>query len=359
MLSALFSRPDLACPCTECTTFLRPFPKSPSATLIPRDLFLSSLPLTSTLTPALTPYSTAPSIPGLRPTLAPPPSFLSTPSLLSGKQGTPSIKAPLLSLNTAWSIPATNLLSAQTEARAKHRATLASRSLWAQLSSPLDSAFPPLSAKTPGLAVCAAARCARKVVPGFGRGVCGECEEAVRGAVEAMRMASDDEKRVFVSEARREGGVTPLGSTGGETGRKILVEGGEGERREVEDKEEGEIRSALPSTPLSVHLPRTHSLHPTPGLGRAQSTPPIGRSKSTKPAQTPLFALPNASCDVEKYEKVMATGRYTMDFPALPGSRSASRTESRTKDSKSVGKWNSRKFWAARESSSVSLRMWT
>lgn len=207
-------------------------------------------------------------------------------------------------------------------------------------------------------------------MPGFGgRGVCGECEEAVRGAVARMGMEMSvlgnvGDEGVRIGEGSGADGATPISSPGDSEVIDTVADGkadcGDGKEAEEDAQEEGEgqeareIRFALPSIPPSLHLLRTHSLHPRPIHSRAPSTSPEARSGSTQSAQTPLFALPNVSLDAEEYEEVTPIDRYNRDFPALPGSSSRPKTKSGMAGANFGYKWDSREFLTARGSSLLS-----
>lgn len=234
------------------------------------------------------------------------------------------------------------------------KATSASRRLWAGLGSPIDEAATPISAKTPGLSLCARAGCEAKVVPGFGRAVCKACEEELQGAVLGLAVLLDDESAIVtrredaVRAAAKPSGVDSLIVSFPETGTNGGDEG------EGEEKEEERL-FAVPSTPPSTKLLPVHSLNSTP---RQDTT---GQEQSRQEAEPLLFALPNVTLDARSYEEITPTTRYVMDFPALPTSTNTSKRTSREimnpakLISKAGGKRSSREILTAAESTLFSL----
>ncbi|KAH6612144.1 hypothetical protein C7974DRAFT_381574 [Boeremia exigua] len=310
MLSAPLSLLNISCPCTECTTFLRPYPTQPPPPphshhlpdLFLPDLFLPDLFISLPPTPALTPFRTPKTTPLTTPRLRP-----TTPSLAPSPTFLPHSPA-LRPLQTQLPLPATHTAPAR-----------ASRSLWAALSSPLDNTSL-LSAKTPGLAACSSAGCAARVVPGFGRAVCGACEARLRGAVEELAGAM---------------GAAPLGLDAG--------------RDDAEGEEEVRL-FALPSVVGATSLLETREEMPLPERAREGAGPV-------------LFALPDVELDVEPYEEITPVAKYVMKFPALPIRGSAFKKFSKeiskpgaasqsgsTAQSSADLKRNSRKFLTATES---------
>lgn len=296
MLSTPLSRLNISCACTQCTAFLRPYPKDTPQEHLPPTLslpFAFSLPPTPAATPKTTPKQT--------PRLLPPHIF-TAPSTATFDSTAPAHGH------------AQTYGHAHADEDAKHRATLLSRTLWASLSSPLSDSAPLLSARTPGLALCASAGCARRVVPGFGGAVCGVCVEAVRGAVMGM-------------ESRGFGGCEGRGVGEWKEGDE---DEGMDEEQDEEEQEDEEFRFALPtcSTPPSTRLLLTHSLHSSrhssSSHSRNSSTSTTSTSTDHDPTHlqsSPLFALPNVSLDAEAYEEVTPTTKYAMEFPALPMAR--------------------------------------
>jgi hypothetical protein len=315
MLAMPLSKLNLSCSCIECNTFLRPLPKNPPPIQLPPDLLQSTLGLGFSLppTPAATPIPslkgtphTTPHLRPTAPTLAPSPAFLLTRShsqTRTKERGSP-LTHPSLSLSP---LPTLSLTP--------ERVALASRSLWAHISSPISECATPLSAKTPGLAVCAQAQCFGKVVPGFGRTVCGACEAELRGAVLGLGcvMADDlsrhqnqkEECRVKLNKA--DSGVV-LETAAPASQAELPVADEPVRRKEIDAELE---LFAVPSTPLSTKLLITHS--------RTQSLISSLRQEVGEVAPT-LFALPNTSLDksFEEFTPTTPTTKYAQEFPALP-----------------------------------------
>lgn len=154
-----------------------------------------------------------------------------------------------------------------------------------------------LSAKTPGLALCGSVGCKMKVVPGFGRGVCGVCEEELKGLVGSMLGGVEE-------TGRRNGAVSVVEA---ESSQEQKVEEGM-QTKQIEEPKDVEL-FAVPATPLGSQSLRADSL---------MNRPRSDIETTEQPSDTPLFALPDVSLDTAAYEEVTPTTKYAMDFPALP-----------------------------------------
>ncbi|KAF3034831.1 hypothetical protein E8E11_003613 [Didymella keratinophila] len=304
---ATLSKLNISCSCTECNNFLLPFSKNPPPIQLPPDLLPStlglgfSLPPTPAATPAPflkgTPHSTAP-------TLAPSPAFLLTRSHSHKRCNSGPLALPSLSLSPP---PISSLTSG--------RVALASRSLWAHISSPISECSTPLSAETPELSACAQTQCSGKAVPGVGRTVCEPCESELRGAVLGLScvMADDfsqvqQEKKGIRAKLNRADSGVVLGTAVSATAELPVT--GELVEREAIVETELEL-FAVPSTPPSTKLLITHS--------RTQSLTALPRQTIEEGAPT-LFALPNTSLNKSfaEFTPTTPTTRYAQDFPDLP-----------------------------------------
>ncbi|KAF1926463.1 uncharacterized protein M421DRAFT_396841 [Didymella exigua CBS 183.55] len=291
MLATPLSRLHISCSCAECNTFLRPLPKNLppmrlSSDLLPPGLGVS-LPPTPAATPIhtrkCTPYAT-PQLRPTAPTLAPSPEFPLTRSN-SQKSSKEGAGGPI-------SLPSLTLCSTMTK-----RVNIASRSLWTHISSPIDELKTPLSVKTPGLATCAQERCVGKVVPGFGRTVCGTCEDELRGAVLGLAAVVKND----VIEKEKDHGRLGLSRND-----SLMAPSPKDESKHTEPE-----LFAVPSTPPSTKLLTAHS--------RTHSHQCTSRHDG-KATELTLFALPNTSLDksFEEFTPTTPTTTYAQDFPAFP-----------------------------------------
>jgi hypothetical protein len=229
MLATPSFRLNILCTCTECNTFLRPYPtnKNPISPLSGLDYDLTTI-----TTPKLGTQ--------LAPSLAPSPSFTFTkfsPSKL--KMNAQPMPSPI-KISQKGSI----------------KATLASRSLWTNISSPIDE--PITSAKTPGLTVCAKDKCTGKVIPDFGRGLCRTCEGELRSSIDSMLATKveeldTDKKTIWNAKpSRSDSLLSPTIETATAEGNQHIKN---------KDTQETDLALfALPSTKLSI----THALNFTP-----------------------------------------------------------------------------------------------
>lgn len=308
MASTSLSLVNISCTCTECTSFLRPYPKTTPFS-DPTSLPITP-PLTAESTPRSVPRSTT-STPNpstqLRPTaptLAPSPQFLLTrPSPPKDPQNTPATTpsnrvAPIV--------------------------TLLSRRLLFNLSSPIDEGKTPLSAKTPGLKQCAGTDCAAKVLPGFGRAVCRTCEQDLKGAVQGL--LSGGEETQSSTTVEESVGSRALAEN---TYPYIMLEQPEAETEphapyHNDDAENKHLLFALPSASLTRHQHRL--LSPSPNASPRSFSPSkrlaLKHERAGTAVGTPLFALPDiVALDTPMYKETAPTIKYSADFPALPVSR--------------------------------------
>ena len=356
MLATSLSSLNISCSCTECTTFLRPYPKNPPLFSLPPGLDFSLpsiLPRTPIFSRKRTPHPTPQATPRLRPTapiLEPSPSFLltrPTPQKLTTSSSklkiSPRAALPSLELSPTWN-PRGDYLK---------RATFASRSLWAHISSPIDEAKTPISAKTPGLALCSNAGCERKVVPGFGRAVCRGCEGELKGAVLGLVVVMEDEEKGEVASVR------PVSSRNDSVMAPSL---GFQTKEEVEAAGEEVVEPALfavPSTPPNTQLLLRHSRN-----SLLNSMPQrTDESESRTAVEPALFALPDTSLDTKPYEEITPTAsaitpttQYAMNFPALPTSTSEGKAGSREGSKRNSREMKDRSFLTAEESTRFALR---
>ncbi|KZM21057.1 uncharacterized protein EKO05_0011129 [Ascochyta rabiei] len=297
MLYTPFSRLNISCTCIECTTFIRPYPTSPPLLGPPPGLgfdLASILP-----TAATTPERTARSTPRLAfaaPALAPSPSFLVTrPTTKTLKlEAIPRTKLPI-----AWT-PLDEYLK---------KVTLASRSLWAGISSPIDEDSTPISAKTPGLACCASAGCSSKVMPGFGKALCKVCLGELRDSIGAALAEATEEpeaQRLPVSNDTRSRADSLLSRTTTTAGPAQASRTAPEALAADHDASPLSSPNSLASTTSTVTAP-THSPPPPP---------PVLPNPPLTPPDTP-------------HEAMTPTTNYALHFPALPAPSSSSRCISR------------------------------
>ena len=315
MASNSLSLMNISCPCTECTSFLRPYPKTAAPSLhLPPGLLSdsSSLPITPPLTAKSTPRSV-------------PRSATSTPNPSAQLRPTPPTLAPspqfLLTRSSPPEAPQTNL-SASPPKRLSPIVTLLSRRLLFNLSSPIDEEKPPLSAKTPGLKQCAGTGCAAKVLPGYGRAVCRTCEQDLKGAVQGLLSGGEETQ----SSTTVEGSVSSRALTD-HTYPSILLERHEAEAEPHASQHDAHARNenllfALPGASLTHHQHQHRLLSPSPNTTPYSHTPsrsPAPKHEQARPARgTPLFALPDiVALDTTTYEELTPTTEYAVNFPAL------------------------------------------
>lgn len=298
---------NISCTCTECTTFLRPYPKTapfsdPTLPITP--------PLTAESTPRSAPTSTtstptpSTSLRPTAPTLAPSPHFLPTrPSPPEAPRPTPAT-------------PPSN--------RVAPIVTLLSRRLLFNLSSPIDEGKTPLSAKTPGLKQCAGTGCTAKVLPGFGRAVCRTCERDLKGAVQGL--LSGGEETQSSTTVEESVGSRALAEN---TYPCIMLEQPEIETEphspyRNNDARNDQLLFALPSASLTRHQHRLLSPSPNPSPRSFSPSKRLAhKHEQARSARgTPLFALPDVvALDAPTCEETALTIKYSADFPALPARR--------------------------------------